>query len=210
MIVKQLTLGMVQTNCYLAGCEESGEGVIIDPADEAGLILTEVEKVGLTIKYVLNTHAHFDHSLANGDVVKATRAPLALHPLDLPLLRQNGGAAFFGMEVSASPEPDMELAEGDTISFGRYTLRVLFTPGHTPGHVSFYESSAAIIFDGDVLFAGGIGRTDLPGGDYDTLINSIRSKLFEFPDDVVIYPGHGPETTIGEEKINNPFCGLNR
>ena len=205
MIVKQLTLGMVETNCYLAGCEESGEGVIIDPADEAGLILAEVEKAGLTIKYVLNTHAHFDHILANGDVVKATKAPLALHPLDVPLLRQNGGAAFFGVEVPASPEPDIELAEGDTISFGQYTLRVLFTPGHTPGHVSFYEPSAAIIFDGDVLFAGGIGRTDLPGGDYETLMRSINEKLMTLPDKTTVCSGHGPITTIGRERATNPW-----
>jgi glyoxylase-like metal-dependent hydrolase (beta-lactamase superfamily II) len=205
MIVKQLTLGMIETNCYLAGCEESGEGVIIDPADEASFIMAEVENAGLTIKYVLNTHAHFDHILANGDVVKATRAPLALHPLDLPLLRQNGGAAFFGVEVPASPEPDIELAEGDTISFGRYTLRVLFTPGHTPGHVSFYEPSAAIIFDGDVLFAGGIGRTDLPGGDYETLVRSINEKLMTLPDETTVCSGHGPITTIGRERITNPW-----
>ena len=196
---------MVETNCYLAGCEESGEGVIIDPADEASFILAEVEKAGLTIKYVLNTHAHFDHILANGDVVKATKAPLALHPLDLPLLRQNGGAAFFGVEVPGSPEPDIELAEGDTISFGRYSLQVLFTPGHTPGHVSFYESSAAIIFDGDVLFAGGIGRTDLPGGDYETLMRSINEKLMTLPDKTTVCSGHGPVTTIGRERATNPW-----
>ncbi|GAB4449869.1 MAG: MBL fold metallo-hydrolase [Anaerolineae bacterium] len=205
MIVKQLTLGMVQTNCYIVGCQETGEGVIIDPADEGELILAQVRETGLTIKYVLLTHAHFDHILANETVVKATGAPLALHPLDLPLLRANGGAAFFGLDAPASPEPDMELAEGDTISFGGHTLEVLYTPGHTPGHVSFYERNAGVIFDGDVLFASGIGRTDLPGGDFETLMHSIQEKLMTLPDDTTVCSGHGPVTTIGRERAGNPW-----
>ena len=205
MIVKQLPVGPIQTNCYLAGCEETGEGVIIDPGDEAGRILAEVKAAGLTIKYVLNTHAHFDHILANGPVVEATGAPLALHPLDLPLLREKGGAALFGIDAPASPAPDIELAEGQTISFGNYTFQVLFTPGHTPGHVSFYEANAGIIFDGDVLFAGSIGRYDLPGGDYETLMHSIQEKLMVLPDETIVYPGHEQITTIGQERIYNPF-----
>jgi glyoxylase-like metal-dependent hydrolase (beta-lactamase superfamily II) len=205
LIVKQLPVGMIQANCYIAGCEDSGEGVVIDPGDEGERILAEVEAAGLTIKYILNTHAHFDHIMANADLVAATGAPLALHPLDLPLLRANGGAALFGMEASPSPEPDMELAAGDTISFGRYTFRVLFTPGHTPGHVSFYEPEAQVIFDGDVLFAGGIGRTDLPGGDYETLLDSINEELMVLPDEITVCSGHGPVTTIGHERVNNPW-----
>jgi len=205
LIVKQLPLGVIQTNCYLVGCEETKEGVVIDPGDEAGRLLAEIEAVGLTIKYVLNTHAHFDHILANGDIVRATGAPLALHPLDLPLLRASGGAAFFGMEVPPSPEPDMELAEGDTISFGKHSFQVLFTPGHTPGHVSFYEAGQGVIFDGDVLFAGGIGRTDLPGGSYETLMHSINEKLMVLPDETVVCSGHGPITTIGQERAGNPW-----
>lgn len=205
MIVKQLTLGMVQTNCYVVGCPDTGEGVIIDPADEGDIIMEQVHAAGLTIKYVLLTHAHFDHILANETVVRATGAPLALHPLDLPLLRANGGAAFFGLEAPRSPEPDMELTEGDTISFGNYTFEVLFTPGHTLGHVSFYEPNVGIIFDGDVLFAGGIGRTDLPGGDYETLMHSIQEKLMTLPDDTTVCSGHGPVTTIGRERASNPW-----
>lgn len=206
MIVKQLPVGMIQANCYIAGCEETKEGVIIDPGDEAERILAEVEAAGLSVKYILNTHAHFDHIMANGPLVKATAAPLALHPLDLPLLRQHGGASFFGLEVpTGSPEPDIELAEGDAISFGLYTLQVLFTPGHTPGHVSFYEATAKVIFDGDVLFAGGIGRTDLPGGDYETLLTSINHKLMLLPDETTVCSGHGPITTIGQERASNPW-----
>lgn len=205
MIYRQLAVGMIQANCYIAGCEETGEGVVIDPGDEADRILAEVTALGLKIKYILNTHAHFDHIMANGALVKATGAPLALHPRDLPLLRHNGGASLFGLEALPSPEPDLELAEGDTISFGNYTLQVLYTPGHTPGHVSFYEARAGVIFDGDVLFAGGIGRTDLPGGDYETLLNSINEKLMVLPDETVVCSGHGPLTTIGQERASNPW-----
>jgi glyoxylase-like metal-dependent hydrolase (beta-lactamase superfamily II) len=196
---------MIQANCYIAGCEETREGVIIDPGDEAERILAEVEAAGLTIKYILNTHAHFDHIMANGPLIEALGVPLALHPLDLPLLRQNGGAAFFGLEALPSPEPDLELADGETISVGTHTFQVLYTPGHSPGHVSFYESKANIIFDGDVLFAGGIGRTDLPGGDYETLMNSINEKLMVLPDETVVCSGHGPITTIGQERVSNPW-----
>jgi glyoxylase-like metal-dependent hydrolase (beta-lactamase superfamily II) len=205
LIVKQLPVGPIQTNCYIAGCETSKEGVVIDPGDEGERILAEVEALGLTIKYVLNTHAHFDHIMANKAVVEATGVPLALHPLDVPLLRQNGGAMFFGIEAPPSPEPDLPLAEGDKITFGEHTFEVLFTPGHTPGHVCFYEAEAGVIFDGDVLFAGGIGRTDLPGGDYETLMSSINEKLMILPDETVVCSGHGPVTTIGQERANNPW-----
>lgn len=205
MIVKQLPVGPIQTNCYVAGCEETKEGVVIDPGDEAERILAVVKELGLTIKYILNTHAHFDHILANGPLVEATGAPLALHPLDLPLLRQSGGASLFGLSAPASPDPDLELAEGDSIRFGTHRLQVLYTPGHTPGHVSFYEAQANLIFDGDVLFAGGIGRTDLPGGDYETLLNSINEKLMTLPDETTVCSGHGPITTIGRERVSNPW-----
>jgi hydroxyacylglutathione hydrolase len=206
LIVKQLTVGLIQANCYLVGCEETKQGVVIDPGDEAERILAEIDKAGLTIKYILNTHAHFDHVLANGPLVEATGAPLALHPLDLPLLRVSAEtASSFGIEAPPGPEPDLELAEGDTITFGQHTFEVLFTPGHSPGHVSFYEAKAGIIFDGDVLFASGIGRTDLPGGNYETLIASINEKLMVLPDETVVCSGHGPVTTIGQERVSNPW-----
>lgn len=205
MLLRQLPVGPIQTNCYLAGCEETKEGVVIDPGEEPERILAEIKSLGLTIKYILNTHAHFDHILANGPLVEATGALLAIHPLDVPLLRQNGGATFFGLDAPPSPEPDLLLAEGDTISFGTHTFQVLFTPGHTPGHVSFYEPKAGIIFDGDVLFAGGIGRTDLPGGDYETLMATINQKLMLLPDETIVCSGHGPVTTIGRERASNPW-----
>lgn len=205
MLIKQLPVGPIQTNCYIAGCEETKEGVVIDPGDEAERILAEIKKDGLTIKYILNTHAHFDHILANAALMQATGAPLAIHPLDIPLLRAGGGAQSFGLTVPPAPEPDIELAEGDTIAFGTYTFQVLFTPGHTQGHVSFYEARAGVVFDGDVLFAGGIGRTDLPGGDHEILMNSINEKLMVLPDETTVCSGHGPVTTIGQERATNPW-----
>jgi hydroxyacylglutathione hydrolase len=205
LIIKQLPVGPIQANCYVVGCEQTKEGVVIDPGDEAERILAEIENEGLTIKYILNTHAHFDHIQANGPLVEATGAPLALHPLDLPLLSAGGGGSVFGLVGETSPEPDLELAEGDTIDFGQHTLQVLFTPGHTAGHVSFYEAQEGVVFDGDVLFAGGIGRADLPGGNYETLMASINDKLMILPDETVVCSGHGPATTIGRERATNPW-----
>jgi hydroxyacylglutathione hydrolase len=206
VIVKSLSVGIIQTNCYIVGCEETGAGAIIDPGGEAERIFDEVEELSLVIKYILNTHAHFDHVGGNADLVIATGASLAIHPLELPLLRTRGGAAFFGLfDVRQSPDPDVELQEGDILEVGKLRLEVLFTPGHTPGHVSFYERQAGVVFDGDVLFASGIGRTDLPGGDYDTLMRSIHEKLLTLPDETRIYSGHGPATTVGAERRGNPW-----
>ena len=200
LIIRQLSLGQLQTNCYIAGCEDSREAIVIDPGDEVGRILAELERYKLKVTHILNTHAHFDHIGANAALVKATGAPLALHRMDVPLLKERGGAKYFGFEIPQSPDPDELLEEGSKISFGRYVLKTLFTPGHTPGHVSFYEASAGALFDGDVLFAGGVGRTDLPGGDQSRLLESIEKKLLVLPADTVVYSGHGPTTTIGQER----------
>jgi hydroxyacylglutathione hydrolase len=203
LILHTVHVGITQTNCYIVGCEETKAGAIIDPGDEAEVILDKVEGLGLRIKYILNTHAHFDHVGGNADVVAATGAPLAIHPAELPALRVKGGAALFGLDALQSPEPDIELRGGDVLEVGKLRLEVLFTPGHTPGHVSFYERASGVVFDGDVLFAGGIGRTDLPGGDYDTLLCSIHEKLLTLPDETRICPGHGPATTVGTERRSN-------
>lgn len=205
MIIKQLTVGPFQANCYVVGCENTKEGVVIDPGDEADTILQTVQYFGLNIKYVLLTHAHYDHIVASKAVCEATKAPLALHKDDLPLLKAGGGGPMFGFPMPPYKEPDMWLAEGDKISFGKHTFEVFFTPGHAPGHVIFYDETANVTFDGDVLFAGSIGRTDLPGGDFNTLMNSIKQKMLVMPDETVVYSGHGPKTTIGEERKSNPF-----
>jgi glyoxylase-like metal-dependent hydrolase (beta-lactamase superfamily II) len=183
MILQTLTVGLIQTNCYIVGCEQTKEGVIIDPGGHPERILRAVREAGLRVRYVLNTHCHFDHMAANAEVV----------------------AAWFGVPVSPSPPPDLELVDGQTLEVGMLRLQVLHTPGHSPGSVTFYLPDQGVAFDGDVLFAMGVGRTDLPGGDWDTLMRSIGEVLFALPDETVLYPGHGPKTTVGQEKRFNPW-----
>jgi hydroxyacylglutathione hydrolase len=204
VLVQQLTVGPIQTNCYIIGDEASGVGAVIDPGGEADRILEEVETMGLQIAYVINTHAHFDHTLGNNEVIAATGAKLALHRADAPLLAQGGWASMFGLFGISSPKPDLLLEDGETVELGDVKLQVIHTPGHTPGGISLYEASSGVLFCGDSLFCGGIGRTDLPGGDYDTLMRSLQ-KLLALPDETVVYPGHGNSTTIENEKMNNPF-----
>jgi hydroxyacylglutathione hydrolase len=205
LIVVTLPVGMIQTNCYIAGCPETKVGAVIDPGGNPETILAEAEHHGLSIKYVLNTHAHFDHTDANGAIVQATGATLALHPQDLPLLNASGGAALFGLRADPSPLPELELHNDDELEVGNLRFQVLHTPGHTPGHVCFYEQAQGVVFDGDLLFHRSIGRTDLPGGSYQQMMHSIRDVLFALPDDTVVYSGHGPATTIGDEKRLNPW-----
>ena len=203
MIIHTIPVGITQTNCYVVGCEETHEGVVIDPGGHPQRILKAIEKSGLTIRYVLNTHCHFDHMGANAEIVAATGAPLALHPAELPILQARGGAAWFGVPVQASPLPDVELEDGQVLEVGTLRFQVLYTPGHSPGGITFYLNDEGAAFDGDVLFEMGVGRTDLPGGDWDTLVHSIREVLFALPDETVLYPGHGPRTTVGQEKRLN-------
>lgn len=205
MILRTVPVGMNQTNCYLVGCEETRRGVVIDPGGEGGRIVREIEQSDLDVAYVLITHAHFDHIGGIAKVVEATGAKLAIHPNERPLLEARGGASMWGLNVEASPPPDIELSEGQVIDVGTLSFEVLFTPGHSPGGVTFYEADEGVAFDGDVLFSNGIGRTDLPGGEQKTLMRSIKEVLFALPDDTVIYPGHGPETTVGREKRSNPW-----
>ncbi|MGD9030179.1 MAG: MBL fold metallo-hydrolase [Anaerolineae bacterium] len=205
MILHTIPAGMNQTNCYLVGCEETYRGAVIDPGGEGQRIVREIERSGLDIQAVLITHAHFDHIGGISEVIDATGASLALHPNERPVLDAGGGAAMFGLPTKPCPAPDIELAPGQTIVVGTLNFEVLFTPGHSPGGVTFYEAAEGVAFDGDLLFASGIGRTDLFGGDWDTLMHSIKAVLFALPDDTVIYPGHGPKTTVGREKRTNPW-----
>ena len=206
--IRRLELGELQTNCYIAAPDDGNDAVIIDPGLEGHRVLSEIEALGLNVRYILNTHAHFDHVGANAELCERLEVPLALHPLDLPILRQAGGAAMFGVDSAQSPEPGMRLAHDQVIEVGTLRFRVLFTPGHTPGHVSFYESAQSTLFDGDVLFNGGIGRTDMPGGNQESIIQSIREVLFALPDQTDVYSGHGEPTTIGHEKLTNPWVRL--
>lgn len=205
MLLRTLTVGVVQTNCYLVGCEQTGEGVVIDPGGNPERILRAIHEIGLTVRYVLNTHCHFDHMAANADVLALTGALLGLHPAERPLLESRGGASWFGVPVRPSPPPDLELEPGQVLEVGALRFEVLYTPGHSPGGLTFYLESEGVAFDGDLLFAMGVGRTDLPGGDWETLLRSIREVLFALPDDTVLYPGHGPQTTVGHERAHNPW-----
>lgn len=205
MILRTLQVGIIQTNCYVVGCDQTKQGVVIDPGGHPERIVRAVQEAGLTIRYVLNTHCHFDHMAANADIVAATGALLAIHPAERAILDARGGARWFGVPVPASPPPDLELTDGQILEVGTLRLQVLHTPGHSPGSVTFYLPKENVAFDGDVLFAMGVGRTDLPGGDWDTLMRSIGEVLFALPEETILYPGHGPETTVGQEKRFNPW-----
>lgn len=209
MIVKMLTLGALGTNCFVVWCEETKEAVVIDPGfstenEGKKTVLHIIETNDLRIKYIINTHGHADHTSGNGVIKKATGAPILIHELDAPLLGVSGQdwASMFGYQV-ISPPADKTLREGDTIDFGKCTLSVLHTPGHTEGGISLVGTDC--VFVGDTLFMGSIGRTDFPGGNYKALIRSIKQKLARLPDNYTVYPGHGPTTTIAQEKRNNPF-----
>jgi len=196
---------MTQTNCYLAADPNTRDAVVIDPGWEAPRILRALEERQWQARAVLLTHAHFDHLGAVAEVVAATQAPFGIHPLELPLMRQRGGAALFGMDSPPCPEPDWLLEPGQPVEAGSLRFDVLFVPGHTVGHVAFYSAPGEAVFSGDVLFQHSIGRTDLPGGNYDRLMQSIREVLLMLPDETTVCSGHGPLTTIGIERVENPF-----
>jgi glyoxylase-like metal-dependent hydrolase (beta-lactamase superfamily II) len=207
MIIKSLAVGPIMANCFIVGCEKTRDAAVIDPGDEVDRILHTLADAGLTVKAILNTHGHFDHVGGNSRLKSVTGAPLMIHKLDAPMLKSlSQSAAAWGLRAENSPDPDRFLEDGDTVAFGEIAFDVLHTPGHTPGGISFHADGA--VFVGDTLFAGSIGRTDFPGGDFDQILDSIRQKLFPLGDDVVAYTGHGPETTIGREKRTNPFARL--
>jgi len=209
MIIERLTVGMLQTNCYLLADHERRKAVVIDPGAEGKRIYSRLEELGLELSAILVTHAHFDHTMAAWTLKKRCGAEIYLNSEDRKSLLEIifGLAARFLSETRpVSPdEVDRTLSQGDRLEFGAISIEVLSTPGHTPGHVSFYLRDQDIIFSGDLIFAGSIGRTDLAGGSFQQLIDSVRSKLFPLPDETVIYPGHGPSTTVGKEKKHNPF-----
>jgi hydroxyacylglutathione hydrolase len=206
LIIKDLVVGPLMANCFIFGCNKTKEAVVIDPGGDADRILLSLADSELKVKYIINTHGHFDHVCGNGKMKDATGADILIHPLDAPMLGMlTSNAAVFGISVENSPPCDQTIAEGETISFGNISLKVTHTPGHTPGGISLYTDG--IVFVGDTLFAGSIGRTDFPGGDFDTLISSIKTKLFNMEDDMRVLSGHGLETSIGKEKRFNPFVG---
>ena len=204
-IVACVTVGMLEENCYLYACPQTREAVIIDPGDEAPRILAAIEQLALVPKYIINTHGHFDHILAIDAISEVYPVPLAIHPADVPLYNDKLAAQQFGLALPlVRRKPDILLQEGDHITFGTLTLEVLHTPGHTPGGICLISQSYCV-FSGDTLFYRGIGRTDLAGGDYQQIEQSIRNKLYNLEDELVVFPGHGQSTTIIEEKYENPF-----
>ncbi len=202
-----MVLGPVGTNAYLVGDTSSQSAVVVDPAWDGELIVEEARRRGWSIRQLWLTHAHFDHIGGVAAIVKEVLPPpeIALHPADLGLYSAQGGAALFGMRIDAGPQPTVRLKHGQTLSLGEHTFEVRHCPGHTAGHVVFYCAAEKVLFCGDVIFWGSIGRTDLPGGDFNTLVRSIRENILSLPDGVRLLSGHGGETTVGVERRTNPF-----
>ncbi|MEM3745732.1 MAG: MBL fold metallo-hydrolase [Candidatus Bathyarchaeia archaeon] len=209
MQIIALTVGPLSTNCYILICEETRESAIIDPGfnkiDEE-LVLEKIREQKLTVKYIVNTHGHLDHISGNKRVKEETNASIAVHYYDADMLTdpKKNLSWMLGLNI-ISPPPDLMLRDGDKLRVGQLEVEVLHTPGHTPGSISLYLEDEGVVFTGDTLFAGSIGRTDLPGSSYEKIISSIREKLFGLPDETRVYPGHGPETTIGLERRENMF-----
>jgi glyoxylase-like metal-dependent hydrolase (beta-lactamase superfamily II) len=185
-------------------CPDTHDAIVVDPGGDPDVILAVLDQMKAHVKFIVNTHSHPDHILANFQIKAATGAPIAVHPLDAPALESLSKRSFpFSDEELHATSADMLLSEGDELVVGKVVFKVMHTPGHTRGHICLVTPGVAIV--GDVLFFGSIGRTDFPGGSFDDLIASIRTKLFPLGDDTIVYPGHGPETTIGYEKQTNPF-----
>jgi hydroxyacylglutathione hydrolase len=202
-----MTLGPVQTNSYIVADPDTKDAIVIDPAAEGPRILDEAAKRGWHISSIWLTHAHFDHLAGAAQVADGSKPPppVALHPQDYPLWRAQGGALLFGFRIDPGPEPTIDLEHGQILHLGDNQFEVRHAPGHTRGHVMFYCAEQKVLFCGDVIFQGSIGRTDLPGGDYQTLMNSIRTQVLSLPEDTRLLTGHGPETTVGLERQYNPF-----
>lgn len=204
MIIKKIVVGELMTNCYLLGCKQTKAIAIIDPGAESEKIIKEIDKANLKPKFIILTHGHGDHIGAINGLKKKYNIPVYIHENDKELLENsylNFSAFMFGKETSIIA--DKKLKDNDTIVLGNFKIKVLHTPGHTPGSIVLKCNN--ILFSGDTLFQNGIGRTDLPGGSYDKIINSIKTKILSLPDDTIVYPGHGPETNVIEEKTNNYY-----
>ena len=211
MHITGFTFNLYAENTYVVW-DDSLDCLIIDPGcymkKEEEQLKSFIIEAELNPVKLINTHCHIDHVAGNGFVADIWGLNLEMHKLDIPTLaRSHEYGPTIGMDIKRSPDPSIFLEEGDTVEFGQTTLKVLFTPGHAPGHISLLDEKGGNIIVGDVLFLNSIGRTDLPGGDFDELLKSIREQLFPLDDDVKVYPGHGPGTTIGWEKRENPFVG---
>jgi hydroxyacylglutathione hydrolase len=206
MLIETIVVGPLGVNCLILGDKQSQEGVVVDPGADCDLILAAVARFGLKVKYILNTHGHFDHVGCNRPLVEQTGAELLIHEKDLDLLSMSSRSAQkYGLQVEPSPAPSRYLTDGMRLDFGRRSIEVLHTPGHTQGGCSLLLLNEHLVITGDTLFADSVGRTDLPGGSHEQLMASIREKLMPLPDETVVWPGHGPSTTIGQERRSNPY-----
>lgn len=207
MKINALTVGPMSVCCYVLACEETGEAIVIDPGGDEGKILAVCDAMQAKVKYIVNTHGHPDHVCGNARIKKATGADIIMHFEDAAFFQRPEIAEYFSMlRMTPSPPVDKTVAHGDVIIFGKESLQVLHTPGHTPGGMCLYK--APNLFSGDTLFVGGVGRTDFPGGDTGAMLKAIQEKLLTLPADTVVWPGHGyggDTSTIGEEKRSNPF-----
>jgi len=210
MFVKQMEVGSFAIFAYIVACKETNDALVIDPAAECDRIYKEAEARGYTIRYIVNTHCHVDHIMGNKRMKELTGAEIAIHEIEAPALVHQSPHSFQMFGGEPSPPADRTVRDGDTITVGNTSLSIIHTPGHSPGSISLYHPG--MVFTGDTLFVGSVGRTDLDGGSWETLLASVKNKLFALPDDTVVAPGHNygdaTRSTIGREKVYNPFVGL--
>jgi glyoxylase-like metal-dependent hydrolase (beta-lactamase superfamily II) len=205
--VRGVVVGLFRENCWIIGSRQRGEACVVDPGDEPDEILALARDMGVRITRVVASHAHLDHIMAARAIVEASSAPFLLHRADLPIAEAMPISArmWLGQEVPPAPEPSGYPSDGDDLEVAGITLRVIHTPGHTPGSLCLYAAEAGLLFSGDTLFRESIGRTDLPGGDTELILRSIAERLYALPDATRVLPGHMQETTIGHERAHNPF-----
>ena len=206
MILEMLTVGPFQENSYIIGDEDSGAGVVVDPGDEAARIALAVEQTDLEVGSIIVTHAHIDHVGAVAALADEYACPVLMHAESEPMLMQlPTQAMMMGLKFGKVPAVDRHISDGEVLEVGKLRLHSLYTPGHAPGHLAFYIEDEGVVLSGDALFAGSVGRVDLPGGSMEVLMRSIEEQLLTLPDATWVYPGHGPRTSIGNERTSNPF-----
>ena len=206
MILQGLTVGPFQENCYIVGDQSTGEGALIDPGDEAARIALAVEQTEIEIGSIILTHSHIDHVGAVADLADEYSCPVLLHAEAEQMLQNvQQQAVMMGVKFGRVPQVDRYIGTEETLQVGGVSLKSLYTPGHAPGHLAFYIEEEGAVISGDAVFAGSIGRTDLPGGNMGVLMESIREQILTLPDETRLYPGHGPDTTVGNERATNPF-----